>query len=291
MSEGYSNDGDLSPLVDLTVINQDNVNSDEYRIQRGSLIHRLILIAVQTLYGIFWHPCSSEVYENNRSKIFVNSQVRNHLNLLIQLMSLKQKRDGFSRTEYDIKLRKLSLQEEMSNIESTLYNYREEYKEKKALQESVHRLKSEIYLSLSKYERCNKSYSLFNNVLDVIHKTLSQIVMTEELASLCGTVQISNIHQSNEYSTMEDTVRQLVSDIARYEQTKSQIECQLSMAKSRNVDMALHIGPDVDTTKTHIFAEKFINSGEITFDIPHAAVVGATHSYVKVEEDMASATV
>jgi hypothetical protein len=267
MPDGYGEEEDIAPLVDLTMINQGYTNHDEYRIQRGSLIQRIILTAVQILYGLFWHPCSSPVYQNNRSQKWVNGQVRNQVNFLDQLMSLKQKRDGFTRTQDDIKARKVNLEDEMSGTERKLFKYREEYKEKQALQESVHRVKSEIYLSLSKYERCNKSYSLFNDVLDVIHKTLSEIAMTEQLANLCGTVQRTNAHHSNEYSSMENTVHQLVRDIARYEQTKSQIECQLSLAKSRNVEVALHIGSDVDVTKTHILAEKFINSGEINFDL------------------------
>lgn len=260
-------DDDQSHLIDMKMINQSFINQDEYRIENGGFMQRLILMAVHILYGLFWHPCSSNLYQNNRSQKWINSQVKNKVQFLDHLVSLKQKRDGFSKTQDDIKIRKLALENEMGVIERTLFKYRDEYKEKRALQESVHRLKSEICLSLSQYERCNKSYSLFNNVLDVIHKTLSEISMTEQLANLCGTVRQASSN-SCEYSSMEDTLHKLVKDIARYEQTKSQIEGQLSLAKSRNVDMALHIGSDIDVSKTQMLAETFLQSGEISLELP-----------------------
>ena len=261
---------DSIPLVDLSLNNSDIEHSDLERMHsKGNLLQRLILHAVQSMKGLFWDPYSCEAYINIRSLRDMKRQMRDHLNFLQYFISLNQKREDFSKTEEDVIRDKAMLQEEMDGYERTLLDLGEHYKEKRAMQENVFRLQSDIKLTLSKYERCNNCYSLFNNILDVIHKTLLSIDTTEKLKNLCGIVNNTHVFQSCGYSSMGDTMHKLVKDIAACEDAKSHIESQLTLAKSKSIGVALHVGSDVDSTRTDILTDNFIRTGEILFELPN----------------------
>ena len=261
--------GDSIPLVDLKARNHDIECGDLNRIHdtNGSIVQQILISVVQAMRGLFWDPFTGEAYTTIRSLKALNKQTRDHLHFLQYFIALNDKREGFIKTEEDVTRDKAALYEEMDRYEKSLMNLRETYKEKRVLQDSVHRIQSDIRLTLSKYERCSNCYSLYNNILDVIHKTLLSIDTTEKLKGLCGIVNSTNIFQSCGYSNMEDTVHKLVRDIAACEDAKSHIESQLSLARSKSIGVALHVGSEVDASRSDILTDAFLESGEIKFEI------------------------
>lgn len=238
---------------------------EKQRVKYARCLDKVLIIAVNVLHSSLWHPHLSERYSVMKAHSWVNSCVRRHVQLLKQLACLKEERREFTHLNSLIQKDKDLLEIKIKDTERSLYEKRDKMRNSNRYtgQESVGILESDIRLLLSTYERYNKNYVLYNNILDIIHKTLADTDITEKLAYLCGTVNRADAFQTNNFRSFEETMHKLLNDIANCDKTKQHINTQLTLARSEDLDMAINVGMEADAARGMSQYENFLQSGEI----------------------------
>jgi len=214
--------------------------------------------------SLFWDP---ELHERQNDLLLTKQEIRDeedHLSFLQHLDTLREKKDCFIQLESDILLDKSILEKEIEGITHDLTKLRNLFLTKVEIKGSLHCTKSDVSLLLTKYERCFSSYSLFNDILDLIHKTLISVDSTEKFANLCGKVTVAGPFHSSGFVSTSGTLQNLVEDLAKYDATKMTIESQLSLARCKNVDLSLTLGSSIDNLTCNSITNAFLESGEIS---------------------------
>ena len=254
------------PLLDLTPVANNLSYGERQRMRYASCLEKLLIITINVLHSSLWHPHLSEKYTIMKAHAWVNGCVRRHVQLLQQLARLREERREFTHLNSLIKEDKELLELKIKETELSLYDKRDKIRDagQRLGQESAGILESDIRLLLSSHERYNKNYILYNNILDIIHKTLTDTDITEKLAYLCGTVNRSDAFQTSKFRSFEETMHKLLNDIANCDRTKQHISTQLTMAKSEDLDLAMQVGLEVDAARCGSKYETFLQSGQIT---------------------------
>ena len=217
---------------------------------------------MHVIRGIYWHPLNNQNTTIKKQE-WINECLRKQLQMLQQLAYLQKARLDFTKMQDNVLHDRKLLAGDMQCILNELHEKRNEFQEAKSNNNPVEIIKSDTVLLLCNYERHKNLYMLHNDILNLIDRTLTDTNVTQKIACLCGTVSRSDILGHTRYSGFEDTMYQLIGHIAQCDETKSYITSQLSLAKSKNIDTALRIGPHVENHYINSSISEFLETGNI----------------------------
>ena len=223
---------------------------------------KMCLFAMNVTRGIYWHPHYNE-NTTNRKQDWINECLRKQIEMLQQLAYLQKARLDFTKMQENILNDRKLLITDMECILTELQEKRQEFHHAHSKNSPLEIIKSDIMLLLCNYERHKNLYILHNDILNLIDRTLTDTNVTQKIACLCGTVSRSDMLGQTRCNGFEDTMYQLIGHIAKCDETKSYINSQLSLAKSKNIDAALRIGPHVENHYMNSTVSQFLETGSI----------------------------
>lgn len=239
---------------------------DSLVISRSHVLQRTAYKMSQAIKFVFGLHTDKQFDRIYRAKKWINSCLHNYLQILKQLINIKKAREDFVRIQTDVQADKEMLTEKMKHTQLHLVELRNFYMQCKSKKEPTSTCYSDICLAISGYERCNDLYSLYNDILTLIDKTVVETERTEKLSNLCGVINSSSFFAepmiTNE--SFEETLFELLGYVAKCDRTKDYITSQLSIAKSANVDTALHTGIATENIQFRNAVEMFVEKGDFS---------------------------
>lgn len=272
--------------IDLENIGQQLEMRDKLFLSRSSFMRRCIEWFAHSVDFIFGIPSNPKFRREFRAKKWINNCLQNYVQLLKQLVNIRKARDDFTNMQMDVVEDKASLSQQMDEIHTKLVDLRQLYLAQQTDNSHVSTLYSDMFLLVSDYDRNKNLYTLYNDILGLIHKTLVETERIEKLANLCGIINSSSFFSEPVMAnaSFEDTLYEFLGYVARCDRTKDYITTQLSLAKATNVDDAMKIGMRTDTMHLQNLVEKFVETGHVSHVDARQKLVATPQTVVDVEE-------
>ena len=252
--------------IDLESIGQQLEMRDKLFLSRSSLLRRCVEQFANTVDFVFGVPINIKFMRCFRAKKWINTCLENYAQLLKQLVNIRKARDDFKNMQIDLVQDKANLANQMEEIHTQLVDLRQLYLAEQTDNSHVSTAYSDIFLLVSDYDRNKNLYTLYNDILALIHKTLVETERIEKLANLCGVINSSSFFSEPVManSSFEDTLYEFLGYVARCDRTKDYITSQLTLAKATNVDDAMKMGMRTDTMHLQNLVEKFVETGHVS---------------------------
>ena len=249
---------------DLESIGQQLEMRDKLFRSRSSLMRRCIEKCADSVNFVFGIPIDAKFKRVFRAKKWINTCLQNYVQLLKQLVNIRKARDDFKSMQMDIVQDKASLSQQMEEIHTKLIDLRQLYLAEQT--DNMSTVYSDIFLLVSDYDRNKSLYTLYNDILALVHKTLVETERIEKLANLCGVINSSSFFSEPVMAnaSFEDTLYEFLGYVARCDRTKDYITSQLTLAKATNVDDAMKMGMRADTMHLQNLVEKFVETGHVS---------------------------
>ena len=256
------NDSDLESIGHQLEMN------DRLILSRSSFLKRFIQKCADSVDFVFGVPVHSKFTTMFRAKKWINTCLQNYVQLLKQLVNIRKARDDFKSMQMDVVQDKANLSQQMEDIHTKLVNLRQIYLFEPTDNSHKSTIYSDIFLLVSEYDRYKNLYTLYNDILALIHKTLVETERIEKLANLCGVINSSSFFSEPVMAnaSFEDTLYEFLGYVARCDRTKDYITSQLTLAKATNVDDAMKSGIRADTMHLQNLVEKFVETGNVSHD-------------------------
>lgn len=226
------------------------------------LIHFISVVTSQTL----WQPRNSEAYQRLEALRWVHAYLSHCMRLVQQIANLRHARTEFERMKTDMLHDRSRLKEDIDQIEIQLQDLRSQYSKSTECGNPTYTIASDVNLLLCDFQRFQDLYRLYNDMINLISKTLADTNRIEKLAFLCGTVRKSDVFASDGYKCFEETLYGLLGQVAECDKTKEYINSQLSIAKNSNLDAALSYGVHLGREHNDNITQNFLASGKITLE-------------------------
>lgn len=249
--------------VDLERIMNTITHQKVTRCKNASILGKLMIMAINVLHSSLWHPELTTKHAVVQAMRRVDEALHHHTHLQHQLVRLKEERSEFATLKDLIGKDKEYLEEQMHDLTMDLCKRKEQYKEAQQLRLPTDMFRSNVSLLLSTYDRYSKTYFLYNDMINVINKTLSDTDITEKMAHFCGTVNKVDAFQFNSFRCFEDTMQKMMRDIALCDETKEDIRTRLSLAGSPDFRLAVELGSEVEEAQAMSRADTFLQTGDI----------------------------
>ena len=251
---------------DLESIGQQLEMRDKLFHSRSSFMRRCIEKCADSVDFVFGVPIDTNFKRVFRAKKWINTCLQNYVQLLKQLVNIRKARDDFKSMQMDIVQDKANLSQQMEEIHTKLIDLRQLYLADKTDNSPMSTVYSDIFLLVSDYDRNKNLYTLYNDILALVHKTLVETERIEKLANLCGVINSSSFFSEPVMAnaSFEDTLYEFLGYVARCDRTKDYITSQLTLAKATNVDDAMKMGMRADTMHLQNLVEKFVETGHVS---------------------------
>ena len=251
---------------DLESIGQQLEMRDKLFHSRSSFMRRCIEKCADSVDFVFGVPIDTNFKRVFRAKKWINTCLQNYVQLLKQLVNIRKARDDFKSMQMDIVQDKANLSKQMEEIHTKLIDLRQLYLADKTDNSPMSTVYSDIFLLVSDYDRNKNLYTLYNDILALVHKTLVETERIEKLANLCGVINSSSFFSEPVMAnaSFEDTLYEFLGYVARCDRTKDYITSQLTLAKATNVDDAMKMGMRADTMHLQNLVEKFVETGHVS---------------------------
>jgi hypothetical protein len=227
---------------------------------------RLIYFVASLTRQMLWHPRNCDAYHKLEALKWIRTYLTHCLSLVQQIANLRHARTEFERMKADLMQDRSLLKEEMDTTKSQLCTLHCEFQKCSQVGEPTYTLASDANLLLGDFQRYRDLYRLYNDIINLISKTLVDTNRIEKLAFLCGTVRKSDVFANDGYKCFEETLYQLLGQVAECDKTKEYINGQLSIAKNSNLDAAFSAGIQTERDNEERIVKEFLASGKIRLD-------------------------
>lgn len=268
METDEDNTSDICDTESDTAIDMDRViNALVYqqnmRMRSAGFVGRLVVAAASIMQSSLWHPHATGKYTQINAMRKVNEAVRQCSLIRQRLARLRHERMEFHTLRQMILKDKKNMENHINIVTLDLYKKKAQHREATDVSLPVDTVESDILLLLSTYDRYNKTYGLYNDMLNLINKTLADTDITEKVAHICGTVTRKDNMWSTSFQSFEDTLSNMMREIALCDKTKEDIRTRLTLAASPDSRLATELGAEVGEAQALSRAKRFIQTGEI----------------------------
>lgn len=248
---------------DVTLISDNFECKEKFRMAGAPWYKKFISFTALVTRKTLWHPRNCKSYHKLDALKWIYTYLTHCLRLVQQIANLRHARTEFERMKTDMMNSRSALKTDIENTMSSLQCLHLEFKECTLKGDPTYTISSDVGLLLDNFQRFQDLYSLYNDIINLINKTLADTNRTEKLAFLCGTVRKSDVFASEGYKCFEQMLYQLLGQVAECDKTKEYISSQLSFAKALNLDSTIsHECPTSNTAVT----QNFLKSGKICME-------------------------
>lgn len=272
---------------DLESIGHQLEMRDRLFLSRSSFLKRCIQKCADSVDFVFGITVNTKLMRIFKAKKWINTCLQNYLQLLKQLVNIRKARDDFKSMQMDVVQDKGNLSQQMEEIHTKLVDLRQIYLSQATDNSPMSTIYSDIFLLVSDYDRYKNLYTLYNDILALIHKTLVETERIEKLANLCGVINSSSFFSEPVMAnaSFEDTLYEFLGYVARCDRTKDYITSQLTLAKATNVDDAMKSGIRADTMHLQNLVEKFVETGNVSHVDSRPKLLVAPQTTIEVTEE------
>lgn len=251
---------------DVALISDSFECREKSRMTGAPWYKRLVYFVASLTRQVLWHPRNCDAYHKLQALKWIRTYLTHCLSLVQQIANLRHARTEFERMKVDLMHDRSLLKEDMESTKSQLGALHCDYHKNTQMGEPTYTLASDANLLLGDFQRYRDLYRLYNDIINLVSKTLVDTNRIEKLAFLCGTVRKSDVFVSDGYKCFEETLYQLLGQVAECDKTKEYINGQLSIAKNSNLDAALSAGIQTERDNDERIMENFLNSGKICLE-------------------------
>lgn len=251
---------------DVSLLTDSFECKEKFRMVGAPWHARLIHFVASVTQESFWHPRSCAAYRKLDTLRWINTYLAHTLRLVQQIANLRHARTEFERMRTDLLQDRAALKKDMDATKRQLWKLHEEFRAASEKGEPTCTMLSDANLLMADYQRYRELYSLYNDIINLIGKTLADSSRIEKLAFLCGTVRKSDVFANNGYKCFEETLYQLLGQVAECDRTKEYINSQLSVAKNSNLDAVFSYGFQPGREHDEKVAKAFLETGKICLD-------------------------
>ena len=253
---------------DISLISDSFECKGKFRLVGAPWYCRLAHFVGSLTQQMLWHPRNCRAYRKLDALRWIRTYLSHCLRLVQQIANLRHARTEFERMKTDLVQDRTVLGNELEATKSQLQTLHADYQAATESGDPTYTLSSDANLLLGDFRRYRDLYSLYNDIINLIGKTLADSSRIEKLAFLCGTVRKSDIFANDGYKCFEDTLYKLLGQVAECDRTKEYINSQLSVAKNSNLDAVLSFGVQSSRDFNDNLTEVFLRSGKICLEAP-----------------------
>lgn len=251
---------------DISLLSDSFECKEKFRMVGAPWHARLIHFVASVTRETFWHPRSCVAYRKLDTLRWINAYLSHCLRLVQQIANLRHARTEFERMKADLLQDRAALKKDMEATMTQLGKLHEEFRAASGKGEPTCTMLSDANLLMGDYQRFRDLYALYNDIVNLIGKTLADSSRIEKLAFLCGTVRKSDVFANDGYKCFEETLYQLLGQVAECDRTKDYINSQLSVAKNSNLDAVFSFGFQAGREHDEKVAQAFLETGKICLD-------------------------
>ena len=251
---------------DISLISDSFECKEKFRMVGAPWYARVAHFIASVTRQMLWHPRDCTAYRKLDALKWIHTYLSHCLRLVQQIANLRHARTEFERMKTDLVQDRTLLKKDIEATESQLRRLHDDFRSSMERGEPTYTISSDANLLLGDFHRYSDLYNLYNDIINLIGKTLTDSSRIEKLAFLCGTVRKSDVFANEGYKCFEETLYRLLGQVAECDRTKEYINSQLSVAKNTNLDAVLSFGIQAGRERNEGITEAFLRTGKICLE-------------------------